>query len=152
MKGNREKIFILVLEVIFLFCLTTVISTVFFNLVKDIPNRELEYNPAMPILSKIVVGEAGFNYKEILSFLGLEFLVFYLPKIGFRITRDSKGSAYLCFMPIVLWGIMAVFSYRITKMNYELPMFFVAALLQTVVSAILFIRYLDRYFSCEDEY
>lgn len=152
MNKNSIKLIVLVVELIAVFVLTTVVSTVFYSCIRNISTRELAYNPAMPILSRIVVGEAGFNFKEILSFLGLEFLIFSLPKIGFRITCNPKESAYLCLMPVVMWGIMAVFSYQTSKVNNEVPLFIIAAFLQTVVSVVLYIRYLDRYFCCEDEY
>lgn len=151
MNKNGIKMILLVVELIVVFILTALLSTVFFSLIRDVPNRELAYNPAMPVLSRIVVEEDGLNIKEILSFLGLEFLVFFLPKIGFRITCDPKKSACLCLMPIVLWGTMAVFSYQIAEINYELPMFLVAALLQTVVSVVLYIGYLDKHFCYTDE-
>lgn len=151
MNKNGIKMILLVVELIVVFTLSSILAIIFFSLIRDIPNRELAYNPAMPVLSRIVVEEDGLNIKEILSFLGLEFLVFFLPKIGFRITCNPKKSAYLCLMPIVLWGTMAVFSYQIAEINYELPLFVVAALLHTVVSVVLYIGYLNEHFCYTDE-
>lgn len=106
--------------------------------------RVIALNPALPIFSRILVSGNGLNYKNIVEFIIIMIIVFMAPGICYRLTGDEYKSSTLCLMPAAMWGIIAYFSYSITPCNDEIIIMLFAAFLHTVVSILMYLRFLYR--------
>lgn len=144
MKERKLEIVFLGVRTIISIILITMISFVIMSLVKDIPGRELKYGVAMPVFSRIIINGDTLNYMNIAELITLEVLVFKAPVLGYILTGDEIKSAPLCMLPAMLWGVLAWSSFKITPINDEVILMLLSALIHTIVSMLLYLKYLHN--------
>lgn len=144
MRERKLEIVFLGVRTIISIILITMISFVIMSLVKDIPGRELKYGAAMPVFSRIIINGDTFNYMNIAELITLEVLVFKAPVLGYILTGDEIKSAPLCMLPAMLWGVLAWSSFKITPINDEVILMLLSALIHTIVSMLLYLKYLHN--------
>ena len=144
MRERKLEIVFLGVRTIISIILITMISFVIMSLVKDIPGRELKYGVAMPVFSRIIINGDTLNYMNIAELITLEVLVFKAPVLGYILTGDEIKSAPLCMLPAMLWGVLAWSSFKITPINDEVILMLLSALIHTIVSMLLYLKYLHN--------
>ena len=144
MKERKLEIVFLGVRTIISIILITMISFVIMSLVKDIPCRELKYGVAMPVFSRIIINGDTLNYMNIAELITLEVLIFKAPVLGYILTGDEIKSAPLCMLPAMLWGVLAWSSFKITPINDEVILMLLSALIHTIVSMLLYLKYLHN--------
>ncbi len=144
MKERKLEIVFLGVRTIISIILITMISFVIMSLVKDIPGRELKYGVAMPVFSRIIINGDTLNYMNMAELITLEVLVFKAPVLGYILTGDEIKSAPLCMLPAMLWGVLAWSSFKITPINDEVILMLLSALIHTIVSMLLYLKYLHN--------
>ena len=144
MKERKLEIVFLGVRTIISIILITMIYFVIMSLVKDIPGRELKYGVAMPVFSRIIINGDTLNYMNIAELITLEVLVFKAPVLGYILTGDEIKSAPLCMLPAMLWGVLAWSSFKITPINDEVILMLLSALIHTIVSMLLYLKYLHN--------
>lgn len=144
MNRTKGRFFINMVESLTVTGMIVIITVLLLSCIKDIPSERLQYNPLMPVLSRIILKENGFNYSSIIKFILIGVLVFKTPVIGYWITEDAYKSASLCIMPAISWIVVAAFSYKAAPINKEIPFFLTAAFIHTVLSIIMYLRYLNQ--------
>ena len=144
MRERKLEIVFLGVRTIISIILITMISFVIMSLVKDIPGRELKYGAAMPVFSRIIINGDTPNYMNIAELITLEVLVFKAPVLGYILTGDEIKSAPLCMLPAMLWGVLAWSSFKITPINDEVILMLLSALIHTIVSMLLYLKYLHN--------
>lgn len=144
MRESKLEIIILGVRTIISIILITMISFVIMSLVKDIPGRELKYGAAMPVFSRIIINGDTLNYMNIAKLIAIEILVFKVPVLGYILTGDEIKSALLCMLPAMLWGVLAWSSFKITPINDEVILMLMSAFIHTIVSMLLYLKYLHN--------
>lgn len=144
MNKSRVSLFINMVESFVVAGMVTVIAILLLGHIKDIPSEMFRYNPSMPVLSRIVLNGSGFNYMNLTKFVLIGMFAFKTPIIGYLLTEDEYKSASLCLMPALCWITMAVFSYKVSPINNEIPFFLIAAFFHTVLSMVMYLRFLNR--------
>ena len=144
MRERKLEIVFLGVRTIISIILITMISFVIMSLVKDIPGRELKYGAAMPVFSRIIINGDTLNYMNIAELITLEVLVFKAPVLGYILTGNEIKSAPLCMLPAMLWGVLAWSSFKITPINDEVILMLLSALIHTIVSMLLYLKYLHN--------
>ena len=144
MRESKLEIIILGVRTIISIILVTMISFVIMSLVKDIPGRELKYGAAMPVFSRIIINGDTLNYMNIAKLIAIEILVFKAPVLGYILTDDEIKSALLCMLPAMLWGVLAWSSFKITPINDEVILMLMSAFIHTIVSMLLYLKYLHN--------
>ena len=144
MRERKLEIVFLGVRTIISIILITMISFVIMSLVKDIPGRELKYGVAMPVFSRIIINGDTLNYMNMAELITLEVLVFKAPVLGYILTGDEIKSAPLCMLPAMLWGVLAWSSFKITPINDEVILMLLSALIHTIVSMLLYLKYLHN--------
>ena len=99
----------------------------------------------MPILSRIMINGNELNAENIFFFIILEMEVFLAPIFSYKLTKDEIKSSTLCFSPVIMWGVMAFYSYKLMPVNTEIPVFLLSAFIQSMVSVLFYLRYLNRH-------
>ena len=151
MRERKLEIVFLGVRTIISIVLITMVSIIIMSLVKDIPSRELRYGAAMPVFSRIIINGSSLNYMNIAKLIALEIFVFKAPVLGFILTGDEIKSALLCMLPAMLWGIMALSSFRITPINDEVILMLMSAFIHSIVSMLHYLKYLHNdWFDLDD--
>ena len=144
---NKYKLKIAGLTVVICLSLLLIAVTIgaLIPLIKADTYRELKYNPAMPITSRIMINGNELNKVNIFFFIILEMEVFLAPIYAYKLTKDEIKSSTLCFSPVIMWGVMTFYSYRLMPVNTEIPVFLLSAFIQSMVSVFFYLRYLNRH-------
>lgn len=150
---NKHKLRIAGLTALICLSILLIVVTIgaLIPLIKAGTYRELKNNPAMPITSRIMINGNELNTENIFFFVILEIEVFFAPIFAYKLTKDEIKSSILCFSPVLMWGVMTFYSYRLSPINEEIPMFLLSAFIQSVVSIFFYLRYLDRHLWNVDE-
>lgn len=145
--NNKYKLKIAGLTVVICLSLLLIAVTIgaLIPLIKADTYRELKYNPAMPITSRIMINGNELNKVNIFFFIILEMEVFLAPIYAYKLTKDEIKSSTLCFSPVIMWGVMAFYSYKLMPVNTEIPVFLLSAFIQSMVSVFFYLRYLNRH-------
>lgn len=151
--NNKYKLKIAGLTVVICLSLLLIAVTIgaLIPLIKADTYRELKYNPEMPITSRIMINGNELNAENIFFFIILEIEVFLAPIFAYKLTKDEIKSSTLCFSPVIMWGVMAFYSYKIIPVNTEIPAFLLSAFVQSMVSVFFYLSYLNRHLWNADE-
>ena len=151
--NNKYKLKIAGLTVVICLSLLLIAVTIgaLIPLIKADTYRELKYNPAMPITSRIMISGNELNAENIFFFIILEMEVILAPIYAYKLTKDEIKSSTLCFSPVIMWGVMAFYSYKLMPVNTEIPVFLLSAFIQSMVSVFFYLRYLNKHLWNADE-